>query len=81
MLFHAVFLLIRRGFTTRLLLFNFLFVDGINGWVETPQISDECITRVQCEQGISVGFWMKYQGGDYVMAAGYYVGEYTQLQK
>jgi hypothetical protein len=47
--------------------------------VETPQLSDRCITRVQCEQGISVGFWIKYQSGDYLMAAGRYVGEYRLL--
>ena len=54
---------------------TFLFsLDGKYNWVEVPEMEDRCITNVQCTMGITVSFWMKYEGGDYIMAAGKYVG-------
>ena len=50
----------------------FIIIDGDNDWIDIKSIQDECLLKMKCPKGLSLSFWMKFEGGDYILTAGGY---------
>ena len=60
----------------------FLFhLDGENDWLDIKGLDGDCISKIECVSGLSVGFWMEFSKGDYILAAGGYIGTTNFLSK
>ena len=51
---------------------------GVDDWIDIKHMMGNCIVE-PCSSGLSVGFWMNFQQGDFIFAAGGYAGKSMKL--
>jgi len=47
-----------------------LHLDGESNWIDIKNLENRCVSNLQCVNGLSVGFWMQFKGGDYIFTSG-----------
>lgn len=59
---------------------DFFLSDGDKQWIDIKlKEGEEDCFRLNCPFGISVGFWIKFYSGDYILAAGGYARTFNLL--
>lgn len=51
------------------------FFAGKDAWIDIKRITDKCISQLNCPNGLTVSFWLNFEGGDYIISGGGYAGK------
>lgn len=46
-----------------------------DAWIDIKRITDKCISQLNCPNGLTVSFWLNFEGGDYIISGGGYAGQ------